>query len=729
MDMSVENTIEMQRTMIKNTEEVVTLRFDEIKNMGIELSYNEQFRALVLKDMNLEEDYYQIMETWNIFKNRQINNKFIYDYYIYFREGDFIVSPNQVDSNLETYYDMFLNYSDMDYDEWYDIYIGSYHYNTVLPLQEIRINDIDLSAMTYVSSLPIDYNNNYGAVLIVLIDYEMLNSYLTSMPDGNQGFTYILDEKGDVLVSSNTDQRHLMGLQYNYDTGYEEVKIDDEEMLVVYTNDNDYGWTFVSVMSKERILKEVNVIAMNTQWAAIAIIILIVFVAVLFGYYNSRPVNTLAELLKRHSGVEEQLHTNQLSMIERMIGNVLKSNDELKSTVDSQLPMLRDLTMFKLINGDFQNEEEILAELGTYGVTIRSGWHCVAVLRIGGYFSELSDSAVEELNMQRLISKSVIAENLADKGHVFYIGDNKLAVLFSGAGAKADLKSEIQEKLNRILSDLRYQHNVMAIVALGNLYSVIGDVHQSMKEANKVLDSVMFKKDLRICWYEDVLEKEEISITYSSEIENRIINLIKSGKDDPVIELVDQMFEEGKPDSSAFAESTKFLLYEVCGTINRLYSSLGHKDYLFVRLYQKIDKFNQLDEVVEHLKMVFRQLAEEFRVQKDDGKSRMKTEILSYIERHMSSSLLGLTEMADEFGLSEVYFSQLFKEMTGENFSIYLERMRLEKAKELMLTEEETIEQIAKQVGYNSINTFHKAFKRVEGITPGAFKKQNKKSI
>lgn len=163
MDMSVENTIEMQRTMIKNTEEVVTLRFDEIKNMGIELSYNEQFRALVLKDMNLEEDYYQIMETWNIFKNRQINNKFIYDYYIYFREGDFIVSPNQVDSNLETYYDMFLNYSDMDYDEWYDIYIGSYHYNTVLPLQEIRINDIDLSAMTYVSSLPIDYNNNYGA--------------------------------------------------------------------------------------------------------------------------------------------------------------------------------------------------------------------------------------------------------------------------------------------------------------------------------------------------------------------------------------------------------------------------------------------------------------------------------------------------------------------------------------------------------------------------------------
>ena len=85
--------------------------------------------------------------------------------------------------------------------------------------------------------------------------------------------------------------------------------------------------------------------------------------------------------------------------------------------------------------------------------------------------------------------------------------------------------------------------------------------------------------------------------------------------------------------------------------------------------------------------------------------------------------MLCVAEMAREFDLSESYFSQLFKELTGDTFSAYLENLRINKACELM-NESKTaeIEQVAQAVGYNNSNTFRRAFKRAMGIAPSSYK-------
>jgi AraC-like DNA-binding protein len=74
-----------------------------------------------------------------------------------------------------------------------------------------------------------------------------------------------------------------------------------------------------------------------------------------------------------------------------------------------------------------------------------------------------------------------------------------------------------------------------------------------------------------------------------------------------------------------------------------------------------------------------------------------------------------------QFNLSEVYVSKLFRELFGENFHSFVERIRMEHATQLLRTSRLNIEQIAERVGYQSANTFRRVFKRTYGISPSSY--------
>ena len=63
------------------------------------------------------------------------------------------------------------------------------------------------------------------------------------------------------------------------------------------------------------------------------------------------------------------------------------------------------------------------------------------------------------------------------------------------------------------------------------------------------------------------------------------------------------------------------------------------------------------------------------------------------------------------------------KKATGENFSSYLTRIRIEKAKLLLKNTDLKVYQIGEDVGFRSIYYFNRVFKQITGITPKEFRK------
>lgn len=95
---------------------------------------------------------------------------------------------------------------------------------------------------------------------------------------------------------------------------------------------------------------------------------------------------------------------------------------------------------------------------------------------------------------------------------------------------------------------------------------------------------------------------------------------------------------------------------------------------------------------------------------------------MQYIDKHYSEKI-ALEDLADLVGLNEAYFSALFKKETGINFSAYLVSARMEKAKELLCSTNETIAAVGEIVGYKDSRYFSQMFAKQVGIKPALYRK------
>lgn len=93
----------------------------------------------------------------------------------------------------------------------------------------------------------------------------------------------------------------------------------------------------------------------------------------------------------------------------------------------------------------------------------------------------------------------------------------------------------------------------------------------------------------------------------------------------------------------------------------------------------------------------------------------------AYIQDKFSEEL-SLEEVAEQVHLNPHYFSKVFKQQTGETFIDYITRLRIDKAKELILDLQLSLKEICYMVGYKDPNYFSRVFKKVTGVTPSEYR-------
>lgn len=96
--------------------------------------------------------------------------------------------------------------------------------------------------------------------------------------------------------------------------------------------------------------------------------------------------------------------------------------------------------------------------------------------------------------------------------------------------------------------------------------------------------------------------------------------------------------------------------------------------------------------------------------------------IIDFIGEHYCDSDMCLSLLSQKFKLSEAYISRMIKIRTGSTYTEYLELMRMRRAAELLKSTDKNVNDIALSLGYETPNTFYKAFKRVYHVAPGAYR-------
>jgi len=121
----------------------------------------------------------------------------------------------------------------------------------------------------------------------------------------------------------------------------------------------------------------------------------------------------------------------------------------------------------------------------------------------------------------------------------------------------------------------------------------------------------------------------------------------------------------------------------------------------------------------QHLSMVSNQVV----VQQENAEPPVIARAKQFIHEHQTEDL-SLGQVAKAVNMSTFYFCKMFKKITSINFTDYLSRVRIEKAKNLLLNPNLRISEIAYEVGFQSLTHFNRVFKKITGQSPTQYREQ-----
>ncbi len=105
----------------------------------------------------------------------------------------------------------------------------------------------------------------------------------------------------------------------------------------------------------------------------------------------------------------------------------------------------------------------------------------------------------------------------------------------------------------------------------------------------------------------------------------------------------------------------------------------------------------------------------------DDVMRRMMS-VTEYIKSNLTADDLSQGTMAEMAGVSKDYFSRIFKNVTGMNYSKWLNMIRLEKATEMLTLDDRSLTEVAMLSGFQSIPSFNRVFRSEKGMTPSEYR-------
>lgn len=158
-------------------------------------------------------------------------------------------------------------------------------------------------------------------------------------------------------------------------------------------------------------------------------------------------------------------------------------------------------------------------------------------------------------------------------------------------------------------------------------------------------------------------------------------------------------------------------LFEII--FDRLYANLKIQFVSDKFDYKKLVDINTREEISSFANQVLQNIINQMSTDGKNTGDAVITKIIQFVNEHYSENI-SLQDAADKVFFSPVYCSRFFKKQTGENFSDYLLRVRMENAVKF-LRENKKITDISRDCGYSNSGYFTRIFKEYYKCTPSEY--------
>ncbi|MFE5320886.1 helix-turn-helix domain-containing protein [Paenibacillus sp. NPDC056579] len=693
--------------MLNQSKDFVDNLLKGIQNLSKEISTNDDLNTYV--NGGQAAGVYNAFKAWKSLTPYHFSNEMILGFYLYTKTNDAILTPQGSYVRIEDFYGLY-HYADMDVEQWKQSVLHTMHQDEILPSKRFVNKVQELNVITYMNSITLGHEI---ATLVVLIDEREVQKLLSRSTLEYGGWIGLADGRGQLIASYGELP----------DGDWREAGIKpDGSTIVIQTNSDYNGWTYIAGLSKDKVLSKALYIRDVTLYLLLITTVVGLAIALIFAYRNSAPLNELASLLKESIGDGSYKGKDGFDFLQGNVTQLIRNYRTLEEDMSKQAPVLREAYIGRLLSGRLTDREK---EYANEQLDIRFQGHSgyVGILQLHGMKQMEQHESIEQLNVSRLIVHKLLKELFAQS---MIVGDDQLDQLSFIWTCPPPLEQEAvqqwNENLQQLAGILSGQYGIQVSISIGGVFHTLTDLYRSYYEAKQAMENAPYSL-FNIIWY-DQLPTEMGILYYPIDLEMRLISSVKHGDWPEVGTILERIFEENLVARQVTGEMFKQLIFELKGTAHKLVSQLRGGDNM-QRLQDLVNQISAKEapslvrSIVEN---VFQALCESAAPTGQHKDQAITERLVAYLQANYASSQLSLTLAADQVQLPEKYVSQVFKQHTGENFSVYLEKLRMQRATELLSAGEYTIEEIAERVGYNSAHAFRRVFKRVTGASPSVFR-------
>ncbi|MDQ0227386.1 response regulator [Metabacillus niabensis] len=319
-------------------------------------------------------------------------------------------------------------------------------------------------------------------------------------------------------------------------------------------------------------------------------------------------------------------------------------------------------------------------------------------------------------------------EEMLDKAEVNIIdySDSSFVLVFI---AKADTVNltKFSCHLSQILIEniLRYL-KLSSNVGVGQEKKGLNELNNSFLESQKALEVAEYQEINQVITYDEIKSKNENDrFSYPFDTLKEIKTAISNKEYNHILKIW------GKFETYVMTENTPlYIVQNICfSIINALmleyYSEERATENSF-KMAENVMLIYQQHTSKDLMSWMSSKLVEWHNQVKDEliGKKSNKLirGVKEYVQNYYDQEIT-LAEIADSLYVNKNYLSQLFKKVTGETFVTYLNRFRIEKAKEKLRQQHYMVYEVSEMVGYQNPTYFSQVFKSITGVSPSEFYK------
>ena len=401
--------------------------------------------------------------------------------------------------------------------------------------------------------------------------------------------------------------------------------------------------------------------------------------------------------------------TEQMTLdVDRNLSAGLQQGKELECQLDRHLTDIQALFLLRLIHGEMSDLNTIILQARRLNLPCDGYQHNICVVA-----SAADTSVVDAATVLCMVREEISL--LADTCGVFLaccIDRQCRLILMISTKPECDGITLFIKKLPKWLLAISERTGVDLLLGTGLKVDQIELLSESYGYAVSILEHTM---SLGLAEGE---RAHEAILTCSGNVHQQLLQMFRECDMKAIAETVTKHVETIKLHTTE--RQVLIERFAVLYLQNITNECMRFESYVpAVVCLMQLDSIGSVEEILRLTEQILKYLNVRGTIEGNHLLNMAK----DYISENIGNERLDLAAVSDHVGLSRVYFCKLFHQIEGVNFSTYLKKVRIEKAKQLLLTTNMKVFEVSNAVGFSHAKYFGHVFKEVVGQTPVEFQK------